>query len=625
MRNLLLGAACVSAACLFPLHASAAIQVQLLASRRPPQIVGTTVPLTAIASDSNQGTLTYRYSISHGGVTRIVRDFSQDRSFDWGGVIVDGGYIAQVTVRNNATQETAQAALPFRFIPAVPPGDAEPGGSVNSLVFMYYSRLPCPLGSKMRVQFRAQGELRPTFTDWRPCNPASSMNFYVAGMYPHTVYAVGSQVAGPGGITNYPGQPIIETGDNLPANIPAVVPVVPADPQTSTADGVLVSDFISIGASAGYPVATDLSGRVIWYYDAFNDPSQAGALLTRILPGGTMLVLANGINSSDSTTQLQILREIDLAGHALRETNASRIREQLDAMGLVSNCTIGGTVCAFTSFHHDAIRLPNGHTLAFGTEERMYPTGTQGSVAPVDILGDIVVDLDQDFQVTWYWDSFQHLDVNRKAILGETCTPGFQACPPQYLGSVSNDWLHANSIQYTSDHNLMISMRHQDWVIKIAYQDGAGDGHVIWRLGPDGDFSIVSDDPYPWFTHQHDAGFEPDGTFTVFDDGNTRVADNPGVTENSRGQVYRIDEDNKVAILLVNSDLGVYSAALGSAQLLSNGNYHFLAGFNNPGAESQFSQSIEVLPDGTTNLRLQAAPLAYRSFRMPSLYAPPGT
>jgi len=29
----------------------------------------------------------------------------------------------------------------------------------------------------------------------------------------------------------------------------------------------------------------------------------------------------------------------------------------------------------------------------------------------------------------------------------------------------------------------------QDWLIKISYDYGDGDGHVIWRLGKDGDFT----------------------------------------------------------------------------------------------------------------------------------------
>jgi hypothetical protein len=620
MRKLPSFAVCVLAACLFPLQAPAAPRLQLASSLPSPQPTGTTVGLTATATDPDPGVLAYRYSIAHGGASRIVRDFSQDGGFDLAGMVGDGLYLVQVVVRNNSTHLTAKKSLLFRFDSRVVGNQPVASATENPLVALF-SAPACARGSRIRVKFSARTGT-PTTTDWRACDPASSNNIYVAGMRQHATYSMSAQVRGRAGIANGPA--LSFTTGGVPPNLPDVVPVVPANAGTSLADGVLVTDSVGIGATVGYPFATDLLGRPVWYYAAFDDPAQAGGLLTRVLPGGTMLVLANGKNASDAMTQLQILREIDLAGHALRETNASRIREQLDAMGLESDCTPGGTVCASGTFHHDAIRLPNGHTVVLLTQERMYPAGTQGSSAPIDILGDVVVDLDQDFQVAWFWDSFAHLDVDRAAILGETCTPGFQACPPLFLASVTNDWLHPNTLEYTSDHNLVISLRHQDWVIKVDYRDGAGDGHVLWRLGAGGDFSLASNDPYPWFTHQHDAGLEADGTFTVFDNGNTRVFDNPGTTENSRGQVYRIDEDDRVATPLVNADLGVYSSALGSAQPLGNGNYHFLAGFLSSGP-TQYNQSIEALPDGTTNLRLQAPGLAYRSFRMRSLYAPPGT
>jgi hypothetical protein len=48
-------------------------------------------------------------------------------------------------------------------------------------------------------------------------------------------------------------------------------------------------------------------------------------------------------------------------------------------------------------------------------------------------------------------------------------------------------------------------------------------------MGVGGDFAIDSSDPYPWFSHQHNASFENEGTtfLTVYDDGNTRVAPPP--------------------------------------------------------------------------------------------------
>jgi len=184
-----------------------------------------------------------------------------------------------------------------------------------------------------------------------------------------------------------------------------------------------------------------------------------------------MTVIVNGLNSSNSSVSAnQILREIDLAGNTLRETNASLVGQQLSTLGVLHSGQV------FGSFHHDAIRLANGNTIAFGSEEQIFPTGTQGSTDPlgVDIIGDVVVVLDKNWQVIWGWNSFDHMDINRAAILGETCSgTGGGGCPALLLNTqtttgTANDWLHGNSIYYIpSSGNLLLSFRHQDWVVKI--------------------------------------------------------------------------------------------------------------------------------------------------------------
>ena len=49
---------------------------------------------------------------------------------------------------------------------------------------------------------------------------------------------------------------------------------------------------------------------------------------------------------------------------------------------------------------------------------------------------------------------------------------------------------------------------------------------MLWRLGLDGDFTISPPisptNPYPWFSHQHDANYLDGSTLAVFDNGNTR-------------------------------------------------------------------------------------------------------
>ena len=136
--------------------------------------------------------------------------------------------------------------------------------------------------------------------------------------------------------------------------------------------------------------------------------------------------------------------------------------------------------------------------------------------------------LDQNFQVSWVWDSFDHLDVNRGPILGETVLPGVVDPEAAVPNLPAVDWVHANSVDWSpADGNLTLSLRNQDWVIKIDYQGGEGDGHVVWRLGQGGDFTVNSTDPSPWFSAQHDAHFIDDSTMIVFDDGNTRRASDP--------------------------------------------------------------------------------------------------
>jgi arylsulfate sulfotransferase len=205
-------------------------------------------------------------------------------------------------------------------------------------------------------------------------------------------------------------------------------------------------------------------------------------------------------------------------------------------------------------------------------------------------------------------------------VLRETCVVA-ATCPPFTLAKEANDWTHGNSIAQTPDGNLLYSSRHQDWAIKISYDNGEGDGHVIWKLGKDGDFTFPSSDPYPWFSHQHDVDFDPDDPtkLLVFDNGNTRyILQNQGY---SRGQVLQLDEPNRTATLVVNADVGVYSLALGTAQKLSDGNYHFDFGYVlDP--EGPDAYAIEVDPSGNVLYQAKSSAPLYRSFRMTDMYTP---
>lgn len=361
------------------------------------------------------------------------------------------------------------------------------------------------------------------------------------------------------------------------------------------ASGILLQSTLFEGT-----IATDLNGNLVWFYQG--DITS----LTRPQAGGYFLGVYENPTVDPSHA---IVREFDLAGTTIAETNAARVSQQLAAMGMHP----------INGFHHEARMNPDGTMLVLAASERML-TDVQGS-GTVDVLGDTILVLDSNLQVVWAWDAFDHLDPHRAAVLGETCAPVGGGCPPFYQASQANDWLHGNSLQLTSDGNILYSSRHQDWLIKIGYNNGQGSGNIIWRLGKDGDFQFNSSDPYPWFSHQHDANFVPGGdtTMAVFDDGNTRQA--MDASANSRGQVLQLDEQNRVATLVLNADLGAYSFALGSAQKLPSGNYHFDVGYiqqGNPG----MSHSMEVDPSGNVVYDIQVATPEYRTFRMADLYTP---
>jgi hypothetical protein len=84
----------------------------------------------------------------------------------------------------------------------------------------------------------------------------------------------------------------------------------------------------------------------------------------------------------------------------------------------------------------------------------------------------------------------------------------------------------------------------------------------------------------------------------------------------SRGQVWRLDEEKRTAVLEHNFDLGDYARALGSAEKLSNGNYQFGLGWDS----RNFSQSLEFDRDGQLVTQLETESQLYRTFRLKDLY-----
>jgi hypothetical protein len=560
-------------------------------------LVGERVTWTASALDCGT-TPVYQFSAAtDGGAFHILRDFSPANSFTWT-PMQEGASDVEVKVKDGyAATEITSAVVEDMVRSRVNGSQAVVTPTANSLVALY--SVPLSSAGTVFVQFAVAGD-HPAWrnTDARAVEPGKSTNFFVAGMLPNTTYEMRHVFSDGTGSA-----PLPFTTGAIPSSVTFPALTVPQSPGSQTdLDQDLISHALPSGSMS---FVTDLQGQVVWYLDIQQSGlGMANFGVGTFLPGGT--VLGVGQDRYSVRNGQDVLREIDLAGNPVRETNLAAVNAQLVALG--HEISYG--------FHHDAQRLPNGDTVVLAMTERTVDiNGT-----PTNYIGDMIVVLDQELQVAWVWDAFDHLDVNRGPVLGEIVhqgEPGPDSIVPNYP-AVS--WLHDNAVSLSpTDGNMILSIRHQDWVIKIDYRNGAGDGHVVWRLGAGGDFTANSGDPNPWFSHQHNAHFIDDHTLILFDNGNTRQASDSNA--HSRGQVWTLDETTMTATPVLNADLGSYSVALGAAQRLSNGNYSFTVGTGGPFVPIRPpAHTIEVTPTGIKTYEMQANTPEYRTYRMRTLY-----
>jgi tRNA-binding EMAP/Myf-like protein len=611
---LFLGASLLAGAAVAAMPKPASVTILLTPSLPSPELLGTSVTWTATVQGGQQGhTYDYQFSAALQGQNQVVRDFNLPNSFVWVPWTVEGTYVVTVVVRD-ITQQPYLVYPPVSEQYVIEPIVSVPGQSAvnpthHPLVALF-SAGPCTVGHSIRVRFHEAGSQASSTSNAVPCSSASA-NFLVAGMLPDTQYEMhweefSSNYFNRGSDLNF------MTG-SLPSNFPAnerMTVTLPPSQHDADFPVVIFHLLPTSGQFFQYwPAATDLSGNIIWYH-----PGQA--LLTRMETGGNYF-----------TMSYTTLSEYDLAGNETLESNIEILNEQLAAKGFPAMTGLN---------NHETRRLPSGDILMLGSHDEIstqYQGGTQQH--PVDILGDMVLVLDHNLQLLWAWDTFAHQDLSREATLDDLCYHSSQGCPPFNQNfTTANDWTHANAVQLTSDGNILLSERAQDWLLKINYGSGQGDGHVIWKMGPYGDFTITNPphqtcgDPnvYPWFTHQHDAAFQARYAFTevltVFDDGNLRHQQCNG--GNSRGMILSVAEPTRTVYIQLSADLGAYSAALGSAQLLAAPPDPLYASFGNGVlfVPQEASQSTETDLSGNLTYQFQANDWSYRTYRARDLYTP---
>jgi len=507
--------------------------------------------------------------------------------------------ITAISKRNRADSNTASVQI-------LVPGKVS--ATTHPLVALY-SFSP-PAGSTVSVQFGPDTNYQFQTNPVPASANGAPLNIQVAGMRASTLYHMRAVVQLANGLTYDDPDQTFTTGaipQNVSPNLTATTtPGMTPQPGIEMLDSITQTGQLQL-------TAVDLSGNIVWYYN-FTGGNGDYVQPVHLMPNGNMLLVI----SDDSTTPLNaapppaavnsVVREVDLVGNTIKEISIADLNTKLATAGY--SLKLG-------NFHHDVLPLPNGHWIVLANmlkpfENLPYRPGT------TNVLGDVLVDLDTNLNPVWAWSEFDHLDVTRQ--------------PMNFP-----DWTHTNAVIYSPDDgNLLVSIRHQNWLVKVDYQNGAGSGDILWHLGWQGEFTLSGGTaPTDWFYAQHGPQiFTPNSTgkfsMTLFDNGDDRVYPPTApcsitVTVPCRYStvpVLNIDDQAMTAEITFNTLIAPsYSLWGGNAEVLKNGNveYDVCAASSLPPASQIFEVTQTSTPQVVWHL-LVTGQNSYRAFRMPSLY-----
>jgi hypothetical protein len=569
---------------------------------------------------------TTQFSISPavaGTVTWYVNGVAGGNS-SVGTIDSNGNYTAPATTSAVTATITATDSAEPTYSASAATAYVIPAGTVSTTQNGYVAdySISLPSGASVAVNFGQTTSYG--LNTWSVAAPSGggSTTVEVAGMIASTQYHLQGVVSLPGGVT-------FTDADNTftPVGLSANnFPNLQIATNTTPQPGVEMMDSITGYTASLYSV--DLDGNIIW---AWQPPDAANGSIVqpvKVLPNGHLLILIG-----QSSTQplaggvpegaYQGLDEIDLAGNIIRNVTLATINANL--------VTAGYPNIQLLTIHHEVLVLPNGHWVFLGN--MLEEETVTGYVNQVNVLGDVIVDIDpnNNYAVDWVWNEFDHLNVNRH--------------PYQFP-----DWTHSNGLAYsTDDGNLVLSIRHQNWVLKINYADGQGDGTILWHLGAadpavneTADFTLLNADgttdtnDQDWQYAQHNPNFTTANTTGVFgltlmDNGDDRgVYDNaqcgsPNPACYSTVPIFTVDENAMTVTRTLPDELPVsyYSFFGGSANPQPNGDLEYdLA--SHVTEQNATGSAIRETTTGSSPSVVwefdESGEYLYRAFRIGSLY-----
>ena len=360
--------------------------------------------------------------------------------------------------------------------------------------------------------------------------PATTLHFRVRGLAPASEHPRALAVQEADGERNEAWSGSVTTNEPLPGFI-ATFALDTADADLVSSDMRLFDITALYTTDASGLALVDSDGITRWYIgdvDGYTDLTDVWSGV-RLRPDGSI-----------SYTHRDLAVVMNELGEVLTQVSAE-------------------TVGAPAGFHHDLEELPNGNFIGLSYSFADVDYEGEGTL---HVAGDMLYEFTPTGELVWSWNTFDHLDPQRRR-------DGFFI--PQMIGNPltgqdGHDWTHGNGIVYrAADDTILLSMRHQDWVIAIDHATG----EVLWRLGDEGDFTLLGDEY--WFFHQHSPEWQPDGSLMLYDNavGNP---ERPDSEAHSRAVRYMLDFDAMTATKVwADDDPPFISALAGDADRTSDG------------------------------------------------------
>lgn len=422
---------------------------------------------------------------------------------------------------------------------------------------------------------------------------------------------------------------IVFTTPPLPANFPPLT--VPTSLPDQMEPGITVASMFfsspTISGTGSYMVHFDQTGQVVWLYESATSLRD----VTRMRNG-------NLLTWSDN----RYVQEIDLFGNILTTWWAARLG--------TTGAPAGAVMVDCDSFHHEIAELPEAEQadfIALSTEMRVlpnYPTSevdTTQTSPTGNVVGDVVIEFNRDGTLVREFKIMDVLDAYR------ICYGSLANFYNQLYSLNTLDWSHGNSVVIDpSDDTWIISLRHQDAVVKVRRSDH----QIIWIHGaherwlPRWQPFLLTQvgSPFEWQFHQHSSDLDGAGNMILFDNGNYRVipptAPPPVSQWYSRAVKFLVDPVAMTTQQVWNYDGGgvpFFDGFLCDADPLPNGNVLVTEGSRLvPGMNKTYSRLFEVRDtfagqqvvwDVIVNDPASANPNpynwnVYRSERYPGLY-----